>query len=141
MDMNEIKEIFFQECEEQLAELETGLLAIERGDTDPETVNAVFRAVHSVKGGAGAFSLDDLAAIERGMLRIDDVDLAAYQFTDLCLAGLFRQCIFAYRTKAPSQEEVDHIVSSGVSVFLKAYGTESLAAEESHQMIALEAKR
>ncbi|MCZ8543783.1 TetR/AcrR family transcriptional regulator [Mesorhizobium qingshengii] len=81
------------------------------------------------------------AAIERGMLRIDDVDLAAYQFTDLCLAGLFRQCIFAYRTKAPSQEEVDHIVSSGVSVFLKAYGTESLAAEESHQMIALEAKR
>ena len=81
------------------------------------------------------------AAIERGMLRIDDVDLAAYQFTDLCLAGLFRQCIFAYRTKAPSQEEVDHIVSTGVSVFLKAYGTESLAAEESHQMIALEAKR
>lgn len=81
------------------------------------------------------------AAIERGMLRIDDVDLAAYQFTDLCLAGLFRQCIFAYRTKAPSQEEVDHIVSSGVSVFLKAYGTESLAAEEGHQMIALEAKR
>ncbi len=25
MDMNEIKEIFFQECEEQLAELESGL--------------------------------------------------------------------------------------------------------------------
>ena len=58
--MAAIKQTFFQECEEQLAELETGLLAIERGDTDPETVNAVFRAVHSVKGGAGAFSLDDL---------------------------------------------------------------------------------
>ena len=60
MDMNEIKEIFFQECEEQLAELETGLLALNDGDTDPETVNAVFRAVHSIKGGAGAFGLDDL---------------------------------------------------------------------------------
>ncbi|MGP0060109.1 MAG: chemotaxis protein CheA [Beijerinckiaceae bacterium] len=58
--MAAIKQTFFQECEEQLAELETGLLAIERGDSDPETVNAVFRAVHSVKGGAGAFSLDDL---------------------------------------------------------------------------------
>ncbi|WP_299865987.1 chemotaxis protein CheA [uncultured Hoeflea sp.] len=62
MDMNEIKEIFFQECEEQLAELESGLLALNDGDTDPETVNAVFRAVHSIKGGAGAFGLDDLVA-------------------------------------------------------------------------------
>lgn len=62
MDMNEIKEIFFQECEEQLTELETGLLAMNDGDDDPETVNAVFRAVHSIKGGAGAFGLDDLVA-------------------------------------------------------------------------------
>ncbi len=62
MDMEEIKEIFFQECEEQLTELETGLLAMNDGDDDSETVNAVFRAVHSIKGGAGAFGLDDLVA-------------------------------------------------------------------------------
>ncbi|MBW9063657.1 chemotaxis protein CheA [Rhizobium herbae] len=62
MDMNEIKEIFFQECEEQLAELESGLLRLNDGDRDPETVNAVFRAVHSIKGGAGAFALDDLVS-------------------------------------------------------------------------------
>ncbi|WP_113226547.1 chemotaxis protein CheA [Agrobacterium cavarae] len=62
MDMNEIKEIFFQECEEQLAELESGLLKLNDGDRDPETVNAVFRAVHSIKGGAGAFGLDELVA-------------------------------------------------------------------------------
>ena len=55
-----IKITFFQECEEQLSELETGLLAMEQGDNDPETINAVFRAVHSIKGGAGAFSLDPL---------------------------------------------------------------------------------
>jgi two-component system chemotaxis sensor kinase CheA len=58
--MAEIKATFFQECEEQLAELEAGLLAMEGGDDGSETVNAVFRAVHSVKGGAGAFGLDDL---------------------------------------------------------------------------------
>src|SRR6201991_2632545 len=62
MDMNEIKKIFFKECEEQLAELESGLLKMNDGDRDPETVNAVFRAVHSIKGGAGAFGLDDLVA-------------------------------------------------------------------------------
>ena len=55
-----IKVVFFQECDELLADLETGLLAIEQGSTDMETVNAVFRAVHSVKGGAGAFGLDAL---------------------------------------------------------------------------------
>ena len=59
-DMNSIRPIFFQECEEQLAELESGLLEIESGGSDPEIVNAVFRAVHSIKGGAGAFALEDL---------------------------------------------------------------------------------
>ena len=58
--MAAIKQTFFQECEEQLAELENGLLAIERQEGDHETINAVFRAVHSIKGGAGAFGLDDL---------------------------------------------------------------------------------
>ncbi len=55
-----IKVTFFQECEEQLAELEVGLLAMKEGECGSETVNAVFRAVHSIKGGAGAFSLTDL---------------------------------------------------------------------------------
>jgi two-component system chemotaxis sensor kinase CheA len=55
-----IKITFFQECSELLGDLEANLLALENGDTDIETINAVFRAVHSVKGGAGAFGLDDL---------------------------------------------------------------------------------
>lgn len=58
--MAAIRETFFQECEEQLAELETGLIAMENGTAEAETVNAVFRAVHSMKGGAGIFSLDAL---------------------------------------------------------------------------------
>ncbi|MDO9442209.1 MAG: Hpt domain-containing protein, partial [Beijerinckiaceae bacterium] len=58
--MAAIKQTFFQECEEQLVELESGLLAIEDGTSEPDTINAVFRAVHSIKGGAGAFGLDQL---------------------------------------------------------------------------------
>ena len=60
--MAEIRLTFFQECEEQLAALEKGLLSMQEGDTDSETVNAVFRAVHSIKGGAGAFKLDALVS-------------------------------------------------------------------------------
>lgn len=55
-----IKVTFFQECSELLGDLETNLLALETGEGDIETINAVFRAVHSVKGGAGAFGLEDL---------------------------------------------------------------------------------
>jgi two-component system chemotaxis sensor kinase CheA len=55
-----IKATFFQECDELLADLESGLLELEGGGGDIETVNAVFRAVHSVKGGAGAFGLEPL---------------------------------------------------------------------------------
>ena len=55
-----IKQTFFQECDELLTDAEQGLLAMESGDADDETINAVFRAVHSVKGGAGAFGLEDL---------------------------------------------------------------------------------
>ena len=55
-----IKATFFQECEELLADLEAGLLALENGEGDGETINAVFRAVHSVKGGAGAFGMEAL---------------------------------------------------------------------------------
>ena len=59
-ELEEIKITFFQECDELLGDLESGLLSIDAGDTEPELVNAVFRAVHSVKGGAGAFGLEAL---------------------------------------------------------------------------------
>ncbi len=58
--MAEIRATFFEECAEQLQELEAGLMAMEEGRSDTETVNAVFRAVHSIKGGAGAFNLHAL---------------------------------------------------------------------------------
>lgn len=58
--MAAIRQTFFQECEEQLSEMEMGLLAMDEGSADSETVNAVFRAVHSIKGGAGAFKLTQL---------------------------------------------------------------------------------
>lgn len=58
--MAAIRDTFFLECEEQLAELENGLMAMEAGEANSETVNAVFRAVHSIKGGGGAFALEEL---------------------------------------------------------------------------------
>lgn len=60
----DIRQTFFQECEELLEALDDGLNALaaasEDGSVESETVNAVFRAVHSIKGGAAAFGLESL---------------------------------------------------------------------------------
>ena len=53
----ELRETFFLECDELLEKLETDLLALESGAEDEELVNSAFRAVHSIKGGAGAFGM------------------------------------------------------------------------------------
>jgi two-component system chemotaxis sensor kinase CheA len=58
--MESIRQVYFQECEELLLAMEEGLNAMEGGDGDPETINAVFRAVHSIKGSGGAFGYDAL---------------------------------------------------------------------------------
>lgn len=58
--MAEIRASFFVECEELLESLQDGLQIMDDGEADDETINVVFRAVHSIKGGAGAFGLEDL---------------------------------------------------------------------------------
>lgn len=55
-----IKQTFFLECEELLTDLEASVTALTFGDGDGETINAAFRAIHSIKGGAGAFGLEEL---------------------------------------------------------------------------------
>ena len=58
--MAEIRASFFVECEELLEALQDGLQTMDDGEADDETINVVFRAVHSIKGGAGAFGLEEL---------------------------------------------------------------------------------
>lgn len=62
--MAEIKQSFFAECEELLEALQDALIALDEtlddddgGPERLETINTAFRAVHSIKGGAGAFGL------------------------------------------------------------------------------------
>lgn len=60
MNPEEIQGIFFAECDESLQAAESGLAACQAGTHDSETINAIFRAVHSIKGGAGAFGFEAL---------------------------------------------------------------------------------
>ena len=54
-DLDDFKATYFDECSELLNELEEQFAAIEEGDRSSDRLNAIFRAIHSIKGGGGAF--------------------------------------------------------------------------------------
>lgn len=63
VDMSQFYEVFFDEAEELLAEAEHLLLSIDVESPDNEQLNAIFRAAHSIKGGAATFGFMDMAEI------------------------------------------------------------------------------
>jgi two-component system, chemotaxis family, sensor kinase CheA len=63
IDISQFFQVFFDEAEELLAEMERLLLAIDVAAPDAEDLNAVFRTAHSVKGGASTFGLTDMTEV------------------------------------------------------------------------------
>ncbi len=61
IDLSQFLETFYEESFEGLETMEQELLNLESGNTDPETINTIFRAAHSIKGGSGTFGLDSVA--------------------------------------------------------------------------------
>ncbi|KAA0686517.1 chemotaxis protein CheA [Azospirillum brasilense] len=61
-DLSRFKQTYFDESAELLEVAEAGLLRLTPGEVDSDEVNAIFRAVHSIKGGGGAFGFTELVA-------------------------------------------------------------------------------
>ena len=59
-DLEQFYEIFFEESSELLADMEACLLRLNVSSPDLEDLNAIFRAAHSIKGGAGTFGFTDI---------------------------------------------------------------------------------
>ena len=60
IDLSRFKETFFQEAAEHVNNMETLLLGLGDAPADPEVLNSIFRAAHSIKGGSGTFGFDDV---------------------------------------------------------------------------------
>lgn len=117
MDITEFYESFFEEAEELLDDMERYLLDLDLDDPDPEQLNAIFRAAHSIKGGAGAFgftvlqetthkleNLLDYARKGQLTLRSDIVD------TFLETKDMLQDQLTAYREKVePDAEAFERI--------------------------------
>ena len=62
VDLTQFHTTFFEESREGLDAMEAALLALDAGATDTELVHTIFRAAHSIKGGAATFGFTDVAA-------------------------------------------------------------------------------
>lgn len=111
--MAEIRASFFIECEELLEALQDGLQSLDDGDDDPETINIVFRAVHSIKGGAGAFGLEALVRFAHRFETVLDEVRSGRMTPDIEALKIFFQCadhlsdlVRVSRDDAPLPEDV-----------------------------------
>ena len=62
MNLDAALQTFFAEADDLLNSMEAALLRLDDGEQDPETINEIFRAAHTIKGSAGLFGLDDIVS-------------------------------------------------------------------------------
>lgn len=72
MNIDNALQTFFVESHELLQAMEDALLELEHSDDTVESVNAIFRAAHTIKGGAGLFGLDGIVAFTHVMESVLD---------------------------------------------------------------------
>ncbi len=91
IDMSQFQDTFLQEATENLEELEQGLLALESGDS--ADMDSIFRAAHSIKGGAGTFGFmpisDFTHTVESVLQMARDGDL---EMTEDLVTALLASC-------------------------------------------------
>ncbi|MFQ5487183.1 MAG: chemotaxis protein CheA [Gammaproteobacteria bacterium] len=67
IDISQFHQTFFEESFEGLDVMESGLLNLDCGTVDEETINAIFRAAHSIKGGSATFGFTAVASFTHAM--------------------------------------------------------------------------
>ena len=63
IDMSQFYQVFFEESAEHLASMESLLLTLDLDAPDPDQLNAIFRAAHSIKGSSGTFGFTDMTEV------------------------------------------------------------------------------
>ncbi len=120
---NPILDTFFEETEELLESLAEGLESMQGAEFDKETVNSVFRAVHSIKGGAGAFKMTELVNFAHSFETVmDAVRSETLALTPQIMHTLMRSadCLADLVDAARSGRTISEEVTSGFLTALQA---------------------
>ena len=124
IDMSQFHQVFFEECFEGLEAMESGLLSLDIGDIDPEAINTIFRAAHSIKGGSGTFGFTVVAEYTHIMeTLLDEMRDGRRQVTkqavDVLLGSV--DCLREMLTSIQNEEDVN---AESVAVHQSALETE-----------------
>lgn len=106
MDISDFYQTFFDEADELLADMEQHLLNLVVDDPDAEQLNAIFRAAHSIKGGAGTFGFTILQETTHLMENLLDEARRGEMQLNTDIINLFLE------TKDIMQEQLDAYKSS-----------------------------
>jgi two-component system, chemotaxis family, sensor kinase CheA len=92
LEMAEIAKVFFQESREGLDAMESGLLSL-GATADPENINTIFRAAHSIKGGSATFGFAEIADFTHGVeTLLDEMRNGVRETTTEAIQALLQSC-------------------------------------------------
>ncbi|MGD8784249.1 MAG: chemotaxis protein CheW [Thioalkalispiraceae bacterium] len=111
IDMTQFLQTFYEESFEGLDIMESELLNLDVGAADVETINTIFRAAHSIKGGSGTFGLSAVAEYTHVMeTLLDEMRDGRRQVTQEAVDVLLKSVdvLRAMLTALRDEEELDH---------------------------------
>jgi two-component system chemotaxis sensor kinase CheA len=92
VDLGAALQTYLAESRELLEDMERALLEMETEGPDSERINAVFRAIHTIKGSGGLFGLDALVEFSHAAETVLDNVRSGNRPMDPPLIGVFLQC-------------------------------------------------
>ena len=141
--MSQFLETFYEESFEGLEIMETELLALDVGEADNETINTIFRAAHSIKGGSGTFGLTAVADFTHVMeTLLDEMRDGKRQVTEeavnllLTTVDVLREMLTALRENSEldseriksTHDQLEELLGSNTNTTGQQQNTETTAA-------------
>lgn len=106
MDLDQFLNTYVEECKELLESMEQRLLELNDGEADVEELNAIFRCIHSIKGGAGAFGFTDLESFTHKVeFLLDDLRDCKFNVTQDIIDSLLQSVDVTHRLLDASQKK------------------------------------
>lgn len=124
VDLSQFHQVFFEESHEGLDVMESALLNLDVSQIDSETINEIFRAAHSIKGGSGTFGFNEIADFTHvvetllDLIRSDQFVMES-EHVDLFLKSV--DCLRTMINQLEADEAVDTAVSSELKTQFEAY--------------------
>lgn len=112
IDLSQFHQVFFEESLEGLDVMESALLNLDTENCDSETINEIFRAAHSIKGGSGTFGFSTVAEFTHVIETLLDQIRAGDRRIEPAHVELFLKSVDCIRQMIKSLEAGDAVEMS-----------------------------